>query len=100
MQQFFVKFYFDELGKDGAVGELVGENRGDLRDGKRLPFDEPLELFCGNDFVHRHGGIAFDAGEVVKIFPDVVVVSLVEINASFNADNQIVEISCSDFGLG
>ena len=97
MQQFFVKFYFDELGEDGAVGEFVGEDRGDLRDGERLPFDELLELLRGNDFVHCHGRFAFDAREVVEVAPDVVATAFVEIKAFFSSDNQIVEMPCRDF---
>ena len=52
-----------------------------------------------NDFFNGHRLFAFDAREVVKVAPDVVVAALVEIDAVFYSDNQIVEIPCRDFQL-
>ena len=75
------------------MGQFVGEDRGDLFDGKRFFLKKLLELRCGGDFFHRQLPIAFDAGEVLEVFPDVVAAAIVEIDTIFCFDNQIVEVS-------
>ena len=81
------------------MGEFVGEDRRDLLDGKGFPSKELLELLRGDDFIHRQMPFAFDAREVVEVFPDVVFAALVEVETVFYSDNQIVEMSCGHLRL-
>ena len=77
----------------------MGEDRGDLGEGKWFASNQLLELFRGDDLIHRKGLLTLDAGEVVEVFPNVVAAALAEVNVVFYPDNQIVEVSCCDLGF-
>ena len=81
------------------MGQLVGEDRGDLGEGKGLVAKQLFELLRGHDLVRRKGLVALDAGEIVEVTPDVVVAALMQVDAVFYPDNQVVEVSCRDLGF-
>ena len=77
----------------------MGEDRGNLYDSKWLVSNELFELLSGNDFFSRQKFFAFDAGKIIEVFPNVVVAAFVQVDAVFNSDNQIVELSISNLNL-
>ena len=67
---------------------------GDVCNGKIMAGQEGLRFLAVEHRLGGHGGLAFYAGEVVEVFPDVVASPFLEIYPMvIGLDNQIIEIS-------
>lgn len=66
---------------------------GDSADDKFLVVDQILKVFAADDFFGGERFHAFNAWEVVKVFPDVVAFTLTEIEPVVGgSDHKVVEI--------
>ena len=79
--------------------QFVCEDRRYFNYGKGFVFNKLLELFRGKYFFNGHRLLAFDARKIVEVAPDVIAASFMEVDAIFDSDNQIVEMSCCDLCL-